>query len=123
MDVGSTARLPAAPLGAPTPAAPPSPPSPVRTGEPDAFAPPPTAAAKEAAAKVASEAREELRRQITLDQDTHRMVYQGIDQLTGEIVFQLPDPRYLKAYVDQQKTAEQQQQDREKRQSSTSQVA
>lgn len=47
-----------------------------------------------------------LRHQITLDQATHKIVYEALDTLTGEVVYQLPDPRYLKAYAEQMKAAE-----------------
>jgi hypothetical protein len=122
MDIGSSVRLSVLPVGGVTPATPLAKTNPIGSGPSEgAFTPNSSlAGVPKEPAKPTPETGDELRRQITLDQDTHRIVYQGIDQLTGEVVFQLPDPRYLKAYVDQQKTAEQQ---AEKRVPSTSQVA
>ena len=47
-----------------------------------------------------------LRRQITLDQETHKIVYEAVDPHTGDVVYQMPDLRYLKAYADQLKAAD-----------------
>lgn len=47
-----------------------------------------------------------VRRQITVDQETHKVVYQAVDTRTGDVVYQLPDIRYLKAYAEQIKASE-----------------
>ena len=49
---------------------------------------------------------DELRRQITLDQETHKIVYEAVDTRTGDVVYQMPDLRYLKAYADQLKASD-----------------
>lgn len=45
--------------------------------------------------------REALDRDIVVDEDTHSLVYQTIDEKTGEVIRQLPDETMLKlrAYV------------------------
>lgn len=47
-----------------------------------------------------------FRRQITVDQETHKVVYQAVDTRTGDVVYQLPDIRYLKAYAEQIKASD-----------------
>lgn len=45
-------------------------------------------------------------RNLTIDLETQKVVFRAVDQRTGEVIIQIPDPRYLKAYLDQKKAAE-----------------
>ncbi len=45
-------------------------------------------------------------RNLTIDLETQKVVFRAVDQRTGEVIVQIPDPRYLKAYMDQKKAAE-----------------
>lgn len=40
-------------------------------------------------------------RQITVDVETRKVVFQAVDEATGDVILQLPDARSLKAYADQ----------------------
>lgn len=45
-------------------------------------------------------------RNITIDLDTHKVLFQSLDSRTGQVIAQFPDPRYLQAYKDQLRAAE-----------------
>lgn len=114
MEIGSSARLPISPTVADGRAASPAPGVPATPERsPDSARPHVSAPARSSDAQPSPDAvqpthgfSDALRRQITLDQETHKVVYEAVDTRTGNVVYQMPDLRYLKAYADQLKVAE-----------------
>lgn len=43
---------------------------------------------------------------ISVDLETRKVVFQEVDSRTGDVVVQIPDPRYLRAYAAQLKAAD-----------------
>ena len=48
-------------------------------------------------------------RNFTVDIETRKVVFQAVDERTGDVVMQFPDPRYLKAYLEQMRAQSQDQ--------------
>ena len=46
-----------------------------------------------------------IRRRISVDAHTHRIVYETLDKRTGEVVYQLPDARSLRLYAEHMKAS------------------
>ena len=47
-----------------------------------------------------------IERNITIDIETRKAVFQAVDERTGDVLMQFPDPRYLKAYLEQMRASE-----------------
>lgn len=45
-------------------------------------------------------------RQLSVDIETRKVVFQAVDEQTGDIIVQLPDARSLKAYAEQLRKTE-----------------
>lgn len=105
MEIGPTARTPVPPsVHEPSRAASP-PPASVRTELPrDAALPPAASPEKSAGARPRAQPSGQgdyTSRDVSLDIETRKVVFKVVDERSGEVVTQFPDPRYLKAYLEQ----------------------
>ena len=102
MEIGPTPRIPLLPSSAEPPRASAPPPEAVRTLLPADNAVQQTdGIEKTGAPERAPLPSDHIGREVTVDLDTQKIVFQTIDERTGDVVSQFPDPRYLKAYRDQ----------------------
>lgn len=108
MDIGSSTRAPVLPPFGESVRVGPAPPADgVRTDLP-AFATVQRPAKPEAPTeeRAATSPGDLIGRHLTVDIETQKIVFQAVDEQTGDIIMQLPDARSLKAYADQLRKAE-----------------
>lgn len=107
MDVGASVRIPLVQTigDAARVVQPKLPAAPASDRPPDPPARPP-AAAPSVADVASTPGGDFIDRNITIDIETRKVVFQAVDERTGDVVLQFPDPRYLKAYLEQLRASE-----------------